>query len=193
MLQTDALHVARATLEQQGRALDEFHCPSHHLELYHRTQQALNYLMEPHTLERVVFVDQPTFAPACADMVPDSGVCFLRCAPAGPKDLAAAVERGAVSSGGLFLRLWDDALGYEFDEWRSMVDGAPVIFVRLGCSVCSPEGRWHWAPLEGEHQSIGFADVRTAFAVLIAEARRAGDEERAQTLELWQYGILAAA
>jgi hypothetical protein len=186
--QTGAVEITRETLERCLQSLNAFECPSHHLEHYLRTEAA-TYLLLPGNVERVVFVEMAAFAPICADLVPDSGVAFLRCQSSGPLDLAHDVETGRVDGSGLFVRLWDESLGTDFPPWVAMADRAPVIFVRLGESVCT-EGRWHWAPLPGPHQAITYPDVAGAFAALEAQAREAGDEERLLRLEQWRVGVL---
>lgn len=185
-----AIHIGRATLEWCLEALHHFDCPSHHRPYYLRTEETLHYLLRPEILDRVVFVQQPTLAPLSADLVPDSGVCFLRRTTRGPTDMASALERGALDGPGLFLRLWDDALGIEYEPWQELADRAPAIFVRLGESVQNAEGRWHWAPMQGKYQEFAFPDVGAAFQSLIDEAAAAGKTERAQRLHHWRYGIL---
>ncbi|HYG57154.1 MAG TPA: hypothetical protein VD902_03700 [Symbiobacteriaceae bacterium] len=189
ILQTDSLGIVRTTLERSLDALHGFVCPSHHRDLYERTQAALQYLVQPGNIERVVFVDQPTFAPICADMVPDSGVCFLRCAHHGPKDLASAMEQGRLSGDGLFVQLWDDALGVEFPAWREKADRAPALFVRLGESVHSG-GSWHWAPLYGPHTAIAYPNVHAAFEALIKAADLAGETDLVLDLIRWKFGVI---
>jgi hypothetical protein len=181
--------ILQATLERCLDSLQRFRCPDHHRDQYERTEAALAYLLRPGNLERVVLVEQPTFAPICADMAPDSGVCFLRNSARGPRDLASAMEQGALSGNGLFQHLWEDALGVEFPTWQETADRAPVIFVRLGESACT-DGRWHWKPLLGENQAVTYPDVEAAFAALIAEAETTGAAEHARRLWLWRHGIL---
>jgi hypothetical protein len=185
----DTTTIVTETLERSLEALHEFPCPSHHREQYERTKATLQYLCDSDAADRVVFVERPTFAPLCADIVPDSGVCFLRQATRGPKDLASEIEQGALSGAGLFLHLWADALGVEYTAWRQLADRAPAIFVRLGESICSACGRWQWAPLPGPHRAITYPDVSAAFAALIRHAQQVGDAERADRLSHWQYGV----
>lgn len=191
MLQLDTVGIVRSVLTQSLAELRGFLCPSHHREQYDRTEAALHYLLLPGNLERVVLVEHPTFAPVCADLVPDSGVSFLRCARQGPRDLASAMEQGRLSDTGLFQHLWDDALGVEFPQWREVADRAPVIFVRIGMSE-QTDGRWHWAPLDGPHTAVQYPDVRSAFEALLREAQQQGDAALVGRLELWRHGLLEA-
>jgi hypothetical protein len=192
MLQPSRIQIARETLERCLQALHAFRSPSHHLEHYWRTEAALTYLLLPGNPERVVFVDRAAFAPLCADLVADSGVCFLRCPAQGPLDLIHDLEAARLDGDGLFLRLWDESLGTDFAPWAALADRAPVIFVRLGESVCTA-GRWHWAPMSGPHRAISYPDASAAFDDLARQARQAGDEELLLRLEQWRCGVYDAA
>lgn len=182
--------VASRVLESGLRALADFPCPTHHQAYYERTRQALTYLLEPAQRDRIVFLRNSTFAPVCAELVPDSGVAFLRGIPEGPRDLAAQAERAARPAATLVSTLWTQALGLEYSEWRPLADQAPLLFVRLGCSRQNDQGRWEWALLEDEHLEVAFADASSAFQALIGAALAQGDLERASRLVRFQMGVL---
>lgn len=184
--------VAAGVLRRCLAALQAFECPSHHRHYYDRTEAALRFLLEPSILPKLVFLYNATFAPICADLVPDSGVSFLRGIGSGPGDIAAEAERSPNPGSTIFTRLWDDALGLEFEAWRPLAEQSPIIFVRLGKSVQRPDGRWAWALLDDIHLVFAFDSPQAAFDHLEAAAREAGDYDRLDQLLHLRYGVIYA-
>lgn len=186
------LEMTVSVLRQSLVDLEAFSCPSHHRHYYQRTYDALTYLLEPENVSRVIFLRNSTFAPVCADLVPDSGVAFLRGIGHGPADIAAEAEQSCAPEVAIFRRAWENALGIEYAEWHALADRSPVIFVRLGHAIRREDGRWGWGLLPGDHLLVAYDSVQDAFDHLAAICRLTGDDERLHQLLQLRYGVLPA-